>query len=608
MRHSSIFGVVEDRDAYDRRIPKRSLWSVWQSFSLTTIGSSQHCPLACLLAHPSSSLAYLPATHCCLRLLSINMQFALSTASLAFAIHSANANNYNWGSTPKPTNAPNAWGSMWSSPPTQTPTSALCTNFVVPTNENGNPYTVIENIVGQCDQNSVPQNVSAITKPGQTYFVKHLPSSKSSLTGHFTGNCALNGHQWVRVCYNQNPEALSYDTSGSYVVEYYGNDIYNLISKKLYVNAYGSVLVPSDYPYAETGACPYGLVPSIAICQPLSPTGAPTMQPTTKPTAQPTSKPTRKPTATPTTTPTTTPTALPTTTPTATPTTTPTATPTTIPTATPTTTPTATPTATPTTTPTTIPTTTPTATPTGEPTGMPTSEPTMRPTATPTATPTGEPTPVYPGTGPTCPGGHPVGASTYPNNPDVFTRFPSGFLSTCGGIPIPQRVASPYLISNNISTSPLRYNTTIVGTFTGDQCPLNGYHWIRLCYNGDGYAFNQTYYAYQLRKSPIQHPLVVAPGQVIPLPIGLPYIVDGNCPYGLISVVALCEPFIGPAPTGIPTAHPFNPTSVPTSSPTCTCTCCGCNTCKNSRSVTNTTSTTTVNTQSTSVTETTCLA
>ena len=304
----------------------------------------------------------------------------------------------------------NIWGIHWGGPPSQQPTynyyyyngkpsvapttfsmldrCAKGGNMVIP---NVSPYSPESLIVGAelCDKSSVPEMVPAIMKPGLEYFSNHFPTKKVSLTGYFTGNCALAGHQWVRVCYNQKPGELQYDTATGnyYVIEYYGKSIFNLNEqRKIFVGEHGTVPVPSDSPYSETGVCPYGLVPSIALCQPLSPTGVPTIQPTSKPTKTPIAAPTSKPTKTPIAAPT----SKPTKTPIAAPTSMPNEAPTAAPTSKPTKTPIAAPTSKPNEAPTAAPTKKPIAAPTLQPNSQPTSSPTSEPIATPS--PTGEPT------------------------------------------------------------------------------------------------------------------------------------------------------------------------------------------------------------------------
>lgn len=220
--------------------------------------------------------------------------------------------------------------------------------------------------------------------------------------------------------------------------------------------------------------------------------------------------------------------------------------------------------------------------------------------ANPTAYPTGQPTHHVLLTPKIryCPNGTPQGASVYPHNPDIFSRFEmKGFLEYCGGLPVPREIKSFQFNSSNILSYPLNGSINLVGYLSGENCPLNGYFWVRECFNNGSTVFNETFPYYIDPKLPVKNlSITVGPRQTVALPIGLPYSFDGVCPYGLFSVTALCEPYHIIVPTGYPTIAPHAPPTPST-----------CGTCKNSRSVTTTNSTTTSSTYSVNVTETTCL-
>ena len=98
-------------------------------------------------------------------------------------------------------------------------------------------------------------------------------------------NCSYAGYAWVRVCYNADPKQLNHDG-----MKYYVNESYYIIEnntpvlqppRQITIYPNGTIRVPGDLPYAVTGTCPPGLIPSVGLCPPVGviPTGYPTQKP-----------------------------------------------------------------------------------------------------------------------------------------------------------------------------------------------------------------------------------------------------------------------------------------------------------------------------------------
>ena len=109
---------------------------------------------------------------------------------------------------------------------------------------------------------------------------------------------------------------------------------------------------------------------------------------------------------------------------------------------------------------------------------------------------------------------------------------------------------------DNILSVQLDDNVTLNGTLTGPTCKFKGYSWIRVCYNDnyDRTSFDVPYFTLDSRGHKVHENKVVtlnvSLSTAIPIPELYPYIIDGTCPPGLLSVPSLCEPL--PTPSRIP--------------------------------------------------------